>query len=82
MEKHMGKNKDVQQLLRKAKKAGLAIERSKNGHWRISLSDNTHDFVVVAYSPNTDRAVRNACRDVDRLIMKGVQEWKANTNSN
>jgi predicted RNA binding protein YcfA (HicA-like mRNA interferase family) len=64
-----GKGKDIGDLLRQARRAGLSVERTNGGHWKVRCP-KTNRLVTVSHSPRSVHGVRAAKRDIDSLIQE------------
>jgi len=59
-------HKEIRQLLRKAKKRGLLVERRGSAHFMVT-NPKTGDTVTVAGSPGSSNAVRDYRKMVEKL---------------
>lgn len=63
-----GHRSDMMKLIKKAKSQGCSVERSGNGHWRITTPKG--GIVMASFSPRTPGAYRDTIRDLRKA---GVQ---------
>jgi len=59
-------NKEIRQLLRAAKKAGLTVERRGSKHFLVT-NPRTGETTTIAGSPGSPRAVRDYQQRVRKL---------------
>lgn len=54
----MASNKEMRKIAREAKKSGFAVDRTRNGHYRISAANG--DAITISFSPGTDASERDS----------------------
>lgn len=60
----MSAKRDMDQVVKLAKKRGCKVSRTKNNHWRIELP--TGELVFAGSTPSDNRSVKNAKADLRR----------------
>jgi hypothetical protein len=66
-----GKRKDVNKVLKDARKRGLVVTPAGSGHWKVT-NPATGARATLSASPNTDRGVRAGARDIERLTRESA----------
>lgn len=62
-------NKDVKAFVRELERAGLTVERSGGGHWRVRSADGK-TLAFVPFSPSTNRWRDNT---IAQLRNRGIE---------
>jgi hypothetical protein len=62
-------NKDVRHLIRRCEKAGLTVERSGGGHWKVT-SPEGETVATIPFSPSTNRWLENT---LTQLRRRGIE---------
>ena len=62
-------NKDVKAFVRELERAGLVVERSGGGHWRVRSAEGA-TLAFLPFSPSTNRWRENT---IAQLRARGVE---------
>ncbi len=62
-------NKDVKAFVRQLERAGLSVERSGGGHYRVRTADGA-TIAFVPFSPSTNRWRENT---IAQLRQRGIE---------
>ena len=62
-------NKEVKHLIRRCERAGLVVERSGGGHWKVTSRDG-ETLATIPFSPSTNRWLENT---LTQLRRRGIE---------
>jgi predicted RNA binding protein YcfA (HicA-like mRNA interferase family) len=62
-------NKEVKRLIRRCERAGLVVERSGGGHWKVR-SPAGETLATIPFSPSTNRWLENT---LTQLRKRGIE---------
>lgn len=61
-----GLKRDVDQIVRQARRSGCDISTTSRGHWKVTKPG--HQTVIISPQPTNRHAVRNARADLKRYL--------------
>jgi hypothetical protein len=64
----MSRRKDVEHVVREARKQGFIVDRTSTGHWRLRTADGVF-VVMLAGTPSDSRGLLNALARLKRAGM-------------